>query len=171
MVAAAVDLGRTRSSSEQTSRRSPRVARPAPAAAEHPFARPSQEGEIQMRYMLLIYGQEAAPGEGVSMPDMEPWNAYTQWMIDTGIYKAGDPLAPSTAATTVRVQDGRRLTTDGPFAETKEVLGGYYIVDCPDLDTALEAAGRCPGATDGSIEVRPILDMDLPETAGAGAAS
>lgn len=122
-----------------------------------------------MRYMLLIYGPEMAPAENAPMPDMEPWNAYTQWMVDTGIYKAGDPLAPSTAATTVRVQDGRRLTTDGPFAETKEVLGGYYIVDCPDLDTALEAAGRCPGAAYGSIEVRPILDMAVADQAGAGA--
>ena len=59
----------------------------------------------------------------------------------------------------MRVQDGRRLTTDGPFAETKEVLGGYYIVDCPNLDMALEAAARCPGAAYGSIEVRPIVDM------------
>ena len=122
-----------------------------------------------MRYMLLIYGQEAAPGEGVPMPDMEPWNAYTQWMIDAGIYKGGEPLAPSATATTVRVQDGRRLTTDGPFAETKEVLGGYYIVECPDLDTALEAAGRCPGAAYGSIEVRPLLDMEMPDTYGAAA--
>jgi hypothetical protein len=123
-----------------------------------------------MRYMLLIYGPEMAPAENAPMPEMEPWNAYTQWMIEAGIFKAGDPLAPSTAATTVRVQDGRRLTTDGPFAETKEVLGGYYIVDCPDLDTALEAAARCPGAAYGSIEVRPILDMELSDTADAGAA-
>jgi hypothetical protein len=123
-----------------------------------------------MRYMLLIYAQEAAPGEGVPMPDMEPWNAYTRWMIDTGIYRAGDPLAPSASSTTVRVQGGRRLTTDGPFAETKEVLGGYYIVDCPDLDTALEAAARCPGAAYGSVEVRPIVGMEMPDVAGAGAA-
>lgn len=123
-----------------------------------------------MRYMLLIYGPEMAPAENAPMPDMEPWNAYTQWMVDTGIYKAGDPLAPSTAATTVRVQDGRRLTTDGPFAETKGVLGGYYIVDCPDLDTALEAAARCSAAADGSVEVRPIFDMEVPDQAGAGAA-
>jgi len=78
-----------------------------------------------MRYMLLIYGPEMAPAAGAPMPDLGPWNAYTQWMIDTGIYKAGDQLAPLTAATTVRVQDGRRLTTDGPFAETKEVLRGF----------------------------------------------
>jgi hypothetical protein len=95
-----------------------------------------------MCYMLLIYGPEMAPTDDAPMPDMEPWFTYSQWMVDTGIYKAGDPLAPSTATTTVRVRDGRRLTTDGPFAETKEVLGGYDIVDCPDLHTALEAAAR-----------------------------
>ena len=122
-----------------------------------------------MRYMLLIYGPEMAPAEGAPMPDIEPWNAYTRWMIDTGIHRAGDQLAASTAATTVRVQDGRTLTTDGPFAETKEVLGGYYIVECPNLDAALEAAGRCPGATYGSVEVRPILDMGASDLAGAGA--
>jgi hypothetical protein len=128
------------------------------------------EKETTMRYMLLIYGPEMAPSEGAPMPDMEPWNAYTQWMIDTGIYRAGDPLAPSTDATTVRVQDGRRLTTDGPFAETKEVLGGYYVVDCPDLDSALEAAARCPGAAYGSIEVRPLVDMDMPDIGSGGVA-
>jgi hypothetical protein len=125
---------------------------------------------MSLRYMLLIYAQEPAPGEGAPMPDMDPWNAYTKWMIDTGIFVAGDPLAPSTTATTVRVQGGKRLTMDGPFAETKEVLGGYYIVDCPDLDTALDAAARCPGAADGSIEVRPLLSMDLAAGAGTGAA-
>jgi hypothetical protein len=124
-----------------------------------------------MRYMLLIYGPEVSQSEAAPMPDMEPWNAYTQWMIDAGIYKAGDPLAPSSAATTVRVRDGRQLTTDGPFTETKEVLGGYYIVDCPDLDGALEAAARCPGAAYGSIEVRPLVDMDMPGRAGAGSAN
>ena len=123
-----------------------------------------------MRYMLLIYGPEMAPADDAPMPDIAPWTAYTQWMIDTGIYKGGEPLAASTAATTVRMQDGKRLTMDGPFAETKEILGGYYIVDCPDLDTALEAAARCPGATSGSVEVRPILDMGIPDEAGIGAA-
>ena len=128
-----------------------------------------------MRYMILIYTPEAPASADPPMPDMEPWNAYTKWMVDTGIYRAADQLAPSTAATTVRVQDGKRLTVDGPFAETKEVLGGYYLVECPDLDTALEAASRCPAAVYGSIEVRPLLDMDAAEAvadgiAGAGVA-
>jgi hypothetical protein len=123
-----------------------------------------------MRYLLLIYTPEAPPAADPPMPDMGPWNAYTKWMVDTGIYRAADQLAPSTAATTVRVQDGRRLTVDGPFAETKEVLGGYYLVDCPDLDTALEAAARCPAAIYGSIEVRPLVEMDIPDAVAAGAA-
>lgn len=124
-----------------------------------------------MRYMLLIYGPEMGPAEDGQMPDIQPWTAYTQWLVDTGIYKAGDPLAPSTTATTVRLQDGKRLMMDGPFAETKEVLGGYYIVDCPDLDTALEAAARCPGAAIGTIEVRPIFDLEMPDRTDADAAN
>lgn len=113
-----------------------------------------------MQYMLLIYGPEQAPGDGAAaMPDMAPWNAYTEWLQEKGIFKAGDPLAPSSSATTIRVRGGKRLTTDGPFAETKEVLGGYYIVETDDYDLALEAAARCPGALYGSMEVRPIVDM------------
>jgi hypothetical protein len=114
-----------------------------------------------MQYMLLIYVPEEAPGGGAApaMPDMEPWNAYTDWLREKGIYRAGEPLAPTSSATTIRVRDGRRLTTDGPFAETKEVLGGYYVVETDDLDLALEAAARCPGALYGSLEVRPIVGM------------
>jgi len=114
-----------------------------------------------VRYMLLIYGPEQSPTEPGedAMADMAPWLAYTQWLRDEGIYVAADPLAPTTSATTVRVREGGRQTVDGPFAETKEVLGGYYIVEAPDLDSAIEAAARCPGAQYGSMEVRPIVDM------------
>ena len=113
-----------------------------------------------MRYMLLIYTPEEAPGDvEQAMPDMAPWNAYTSWLREKGIYRAGDPLGPSSASTTIRVRDGQRLTTDGPFAETKEALGGYYIIETDDYDLALEAAARCPGASYGSMEVRPIVDM------------
>lgn len=112
-----------------------------------------------MRYMLLIYGPELPPAEyEQAMADMAPWNAYTDWLREKGIYQSGEPLAPSTSATTVRVRDDQRLTTDGPFAETKEVLGGYYMIKTDDLDLALEAAARCPGAFYGSIEVRPIVE-------------
>jgi hypothetical protein len=114
-----------------------------------------------MRYMLLIYGPEQAPPEPGADPmeGMEPWFEYTRWLQDSGWYVGGEPLAPTSSATTVRVRDGSRQTVDGPFAETKEVLGGYYIVDCPDLDGAIEAAARCPGALYGSMEVRPIVEI------------
>ena len=79
--------------------------------------------------------------------------------IEAGIYRAGDPLAPSTAATTVRVRDGQRLTTDGPFAETKEVLGGYYIVDCPTSTPPSRPPRAAPVPLYGSVEVAPVVDM------------
>jgi hypothetical protein len=113
-----------------------------------------------MQYMLLIYGPEPSLAERDElMADMTPWNAYTDWLKAQGIYRSADPLGHSTTATTVQVRDGQRLTTDGPFAETKEVLGGYYLIETADLDQALEAAARCPGALWGSIEVRPIAEM------------
>jgi hypothetical protein len=122
-----------------------------------------------MRYMLLIYGEEAGPaGRGPAeapgeRPEIAPeWLGYTDWLAGRGWHVGGERLAPSSSATTVRVRDGSRLVTDGPFAETKEVLGGYYILDCPDLDAALLAAARCPAAAGGSIEVRPLISMEPP---------
>jgi hypothetical protein len=123
-----------------------------------------------MRYMLLIYGDESqqveaaesASGAGAAAAATEvspPWIEYTNWLDDRGINVAGERLASSATATTVRLRDGNRLITDGPFAETKEVLGGYYIIECRDLDEALEAAARCPGAAFGSVEVRPLVQM------------
>jgi hypothetical protein len=91
---------------------------------------------------------------------MGDYGAFTQYIIQSGHFKAGDGLQPSTTATTVRVRDGRILTTDGPFAETREQLGGYYLVEAKDLDTALGIAARIPGAKAGSIEVRPIMIYD-----------
>ena len=90
---------------------------------------------------------------------MKEWFDYSQWLVDQGWMEAGAPLEPTTTATTVRAKDGKVVTTDGPFAETKEQLGGYYIVDCADLDQAIEAAGRCPGAKYGTMEVRPIREL------------
>jgi len=122
--------------------------------------------------MLLIYSDESTFPESVSdePPAISPpWVEYTNWLLREGIHVAGEQLAMSTAATTVRVHDGARLVTDGPYAETKEVLGGYYILECPDLDKALEAAARCPGAATGSVEVRPIIGM--PAVASAGSAT
>jgi hypothetical protein len=85
---------------------------------------------------------------------------YTQSIIQSGNFKAGDGLQPSTTATTVRVRDGKILSTDGPFAETREQLGGYYLVDAKDLNEAIELASRIPGAKSGSIEVRPVMIYD-----------
>jgi hypothetical protein len=113
-----------------------------------------------MQYALLIYTQEP---EGPPSPDeiaevMDAYNAYTQSIRADGSFVAGEALQPSATATTVRVRDGQTLTTDGPFAETKEVFGGYYVIEAPDLDAAIASAARIPGARFGSIEVRPLVD-------------
>ncbi len=115
-----------------------------------------------MRYMLLIYQNEAAR-QGASERQMAEvmgaYIAYTKAMRESGAYVAGDPLQPSSTATTVRVADGRSKVLNGPYAETKEQLGGYYIIDVPDLDAALSWAARCPGAQYGALEVRPIRPL------------
>jgi hypothetical protein len=112
--------------------------------------------EDPMRYLLLIAGDEnALPSEDVT-PE------YVEWMkmvSDRGLLQGGERLHPTSDATTVRVRNGEVLSTDGPFAETKEQLGGYFLVDCKDLDEAIEVAGKLPGARSGSIEVRPIWEM------------
>jgi hypothetical protein len=115
-----------------------------------------------MQYMFLIYsadGSGPAP-ESVEMGDlMAAYGAFTQEVREAGIMKEGAPLQGVDTATTVRVRDGKTETLDGPFAETKEVLGGYYILDCANLDEALAYAAKIPTAAYGSIEVRPVLDM------------
>ena len=113
-----------------------------------------------MQYLLMIYRSEAELGK-LSQADRKnitaEYGAFTQSIIQSGHFKAGDGLQPTTTATTVRVRDGKTLTTDGPFAETREQLGGYYLVEAKDLDTAIAIAARIPGARSGSIEVRPIM--------------
>src|ERR1700760_155162 len=117
-------------------------------------------GVTNMQYLLMIYRSEA---ELFKMTDADrqkmsaDYGTYTQSIIQSGHFKAGDGLQPSTTATTVRVRDGKVMTTDGPFAETREQLGGYYLVDAKDLDAAIAIAARIPGARSGSIEVRPIM--------------
>jgi hypothetical protein len=116
-----------------------------------------------MQYLLLIYRNEAeqAKMDAAGRKKMlEDYGAFTQSIIQSGHFKAGDGLQPTSTATTVRVRDGKTLTTDGPFAETREQLGGYYLVEARDLDAALEIAARIPGAKVGSIEVRPIMIYD-----------
>jgi hypothetical protein len=115
-----------------------------------------------MRYMLLIYGDEQAQA-GMSEADAavqyEAYNNFTKSIVDRGLMQGGDALQPTSTATTVRVRNDETLTTDGPFAETKEQLGGFYVVECKDLDEAIATAARIPGARDGSIEVRPIAEF------------
>jgi hypothetical protein len=112
-----------------------------------------------MKYMLLIYTDPNAfdPAQGEKLHD--EYMAFTQQIIDSGELVAGDPLEGSETATSVRVRNGKRTTTDGPYAETKEVLGGYYIVDVKDLDRAVELAALIPDSRTGSVEVRPVRDM------------
>lgn len=109
-----------------------------------------------MQYLLLIYEDEA----NQSNPEyhkIEPWMKYTSDVREAGVYIGGNGLLPTSTATTVRVREGRTLTTDGPFAETKEQLGGYYLLDCDDLDTAIEWAAKIPSVGRGSVEVRPVM--------------
>jgi hypothetical protein len=113
--------------------------------------------------MLLIYVPEPgqAPKPDEIGPMMEAYENFNKAVADAGVYVAGDALQGTAAATTVAVDDaGTRLVTDGPFAETREVLGGYYLLDVPDLDAALDWAARCPGSHNGNrIEVRPIQEF------------
>ena len=115
-----------------------------------------------MQYMLLIYGNEAAM-KSATQADRDAmfrsYHDYTQSIIKTGNMKAGDALQPTATATTERVRDGKTLTTDGTFAETREQLGGYYLVEAKDLDEATKLAARIPGAQVGSIEVRPVMQL------------
>ena len=118
-----------------------------------------------MRYLLLIYGNEqehARFTEQQFAAEMQAYMAYGEEIEKRGVMLGGEALEPTTTATTVHVKNGKTLTTDGPFAETKEQLGGYYLINCKDLDEAIEWAGKIPGAAYGSIEVRPIMEFGAP---------
>ena len=117
-----------------------------------------------MQYLMLIYSQEAnfarmTPQEVAAMS--AEFGKYTEEITKAGKYRGGNRLAPTASATTVRVRDGKRVTTDGPFAETKEQLGGYYLIDANDLDEAIALAAKIPSARFGLIEVRPIVEMGV----------
>ena len=114
-----------------------------------------------MQYLVLIYSEEPAeaPDPAQIGAIMEEYNAYTDMLRERGALVAGEALQPTATATTVRIRDGQTMTTDGPFAETKEALGGFYLIEAKDLDEALALGGACPGAKWGSIEVRPIVDF------------
>ena len=113
-----------------------------------------------MQYLLLIYGREA-DWDGLSEAEQGKvfgdYMAFTESIQKSGNYVGGEALHPVATATTVRVKDGKKITTDGPFAETREQLGGYYLLDCKDLDEAIKLAAGIPASRTGSIEVRPIM--------------
>ena len=111
-----------------------------------------------MQYLLLIYENEKRFEKGYDPKEMAEYRAFGQ-EFGTAI-KLGNALKPTSTATAVRVRDGKRLTTDGPFAETKEQLGGFYLINATDLNDAIQVAGRIPSARTGSIEVRPIRVFD-----------
>ena len=120
-----------------------------------------------MQYLVLIYSEETPRAEAAAVAEtMEEYNAYTAMLRDRGHYVAGEALQPTSTATTVRIRDGQTMTTDGPFAETKETLGGFYLVEAKDLDEALALGAACPGAKYGSIEVRPIVDFSAGQVPG-----
>ncbi len=116
-----------------------------------------------MQYLLLITGDFSQPASQAQIDQImgEYW-AFDKAVADAGVKVGGEALQGLETATTVRVRDDERVVTDGPFAETREVIGGFYLLDVPDLDAALDWAARCPGAKYGSIEVRPIMVFDNP---------
>jgi hypothetical protein len=114
------------------------------------------------KYMLLIYDDpSASPAQESPEAQQEfaEYGSFTQDIQSKGLFVAGDPLEPTDTATTVRVSNGETVLSDGPFADTKEWLAGYYVLDCPDLDTATQQAARIPAARHGAIEVRPIMQI------------
>jgi hypothetical protein len=115
-----------------------------------------------MQYLLLIYRDEAkflSASKGEVEEITTSYMAYAEAMKKAGVIRGGERLRPVTDATTVRVNGGKTTVLNGPYADTKEQLGGYYIIDVPDLDAALSWAARCPGAQTGVLEVRPIWAM------------
>jgi hypothetical protein len=123
------------------------------------------------QYMLLLYAPEGDEAEQAQRwAEMPRWTEITESLREAGLLVANGPLHSVDTATTVRVRDGDTELTDGPFAVTKEVLGGYYILECPNLDEALKHAARLPTTRYGSVEVRPIMDMSeipVPDQAAA----
>lgn len=114
-----------------------------------------------MQYILLIYGVEPSvpPTNEEMQAEMAAYNAFSKEVEDRGLMVSGEALHPVASATSVRVRDGKTITTDGPFAETKEQLGGYYVLNCKDLDEAIEMAAKIPGAQNGTVEIRPLIDF------------
>src|SRR5262245_237307 len=113
-----------------------------------------------MKYMLLIYTDEKAWTEGERERCFAESTALTHELHKQGKYLGASPLHPVATATSVRVRQGKRQVTDGPFAETREQLGGFFLIDAADLDDAIHIAGRIPGASKGTVEVRPVVELE-----------
>ena len=112
-----------------------------------------------MKYMLLIYSDEQALSETERQECYAESTQLAQEIHSSGQYLAANPLQPTSMATSVRVRNGKRLVTDGPFAETREQLGGYFLIEAQNLDEAIAIAGRIPIARKGTVEVRPVIDI------------
>jgi len=112
-----------------------------------------------MKYMLLIYGDEQALSETERQDCYVESTQLAHQLHSGGQYLAANPLHPTAMATSVRVRDGKRLVTDGPFAETREQLGGYFLIDAKNLDEAIAIAARIPMANKGTVEVRPVIEI------------
>jgi hypothetical protein len=110
-----------------------------------------------MQYLVLIYSEDSPNPTPPTPEQMQRWFDYTQALKDAGVFVAGEALQSTATATTIRGMGKDALLTDGPFAETKETLGGFYMIECADADEALKWAGLCPGAEYGSIELRPVV--------------
>jgi hypothetical protein len=120
-----------------------------------------------MKYMMLVYGAEDAWSETERAECMEVSTKLCHELAARGQYLGASPLHPVATATCVRVRNGHRLTTDGPFAETTEQLGGYFLVEAANLDEAIAIAGRIPGASKGTVEIRPVFELSgLPQPGG-----
>jgi hypothetical protein len=123
-----------------------------------------------MRYLLLIYELDrvAPPDPAEAMENRQRYAAFTKDVRERGLFRAGEALEPTNTATTVRIRDGKTVVTDGPFLETKEFLGGFYLLECRDLDQAIDLAKRIPAVERGSIEIRPIWERPADYTDAAG---
>jgi hypothetical protein len=124
--------------------------------------RASPNQEISMEYMLLIHSDDsgfAAMAPAAQAQAMAAYGAYSEALRQAGIVRSSNRLRPASMATNVKVREGKTEVLNGPFIETREELGGYYLIDVPDLDTALSWAARCPGASHGTVEVRPVWQM------------
>jgi hypothetical protein len=128
-------------------------------------AAPQPDWSTTMKYLCLIYGNESHEAQ-MSKADsdtmMGEYFAFTEDLRRNGQFLAGEGLQPTSTASTVRVRNGKASTTDGPFAETKEQLGGFYLIEAPDLNAAVRIAGRIPSARYGCVEVRPVMNYDAP---------